>query len=131
MKALKIVGVLVLLYLIVAAYQMHQRFVSDDPKYVALRQVKIEQFSWRPGGFSTVLIADFKINNPTPHGLKDFVVSCTIYGRSGTAIATNSRTVYEVVSPKSVRAVKGLNMGLIDSQSTNASCEITDLSLAD
>jgi hypothetical protein len=97
-----------------------------DPREGVLRDVKLT-FHWSKGGFGSVMLADFKVDNPTAYRFKDFEVTCTDFGPSGTEIDSNKRTIYQVVVPKSSKSIKRVNMGFVHSQTSTSSCEITDL----
>jgi hypothetical protein len=97
-----------------------------EPKYAALKQAKLD-VSWNKGGFGSVMIADFKVQNPTPYRLKDLDIKCTNFGKSGTELDTNEKTVYDIIEPNSARLLKHVNMGFIHSQAASTSCEIVDL----
>jgi hypothetical protein len=99
---------------------------AADPKQVALRDVKLD-FKWAKGGFGSVMLADFTIDNPTPYTIKDIEVKCVHSAPSGTEIDSNTRTIYEMVKPKSKKVVRGFNMGLINSQASSSACRIEDL----
>jgi hypothetical protein len=99
---------------------------NPSPKDVALRDTKLD-FHWAKSGFGSVMIADFKVQNPTPYRFKDFEVTCTDYGKSGTEIDTNKKTIYEIVQPKSTKSVKHVNMGFMHSQTDTSGCQLTDL----
>jgi hypothetical protein len=97
-----------------------------DPKDALLRDVKLD-FNWTTGGFGNVMIADFTIKNPTQYRFKDFEIKCRHSAPSGTVIDSNTRTVYEIVEPKSTKVIKQMNMGFIQSQASRSGCKITDL----
>jgi hypothetical protein len=97
-----------------------------DPKEVLLRDVKLT-FKWYKEGFGNVMVADFTIKNPTQYRFKDFTIKCIHSGPSGTEIDSNTRTIYEVVQPKSTKVIKEMNMGFIHSQAARSGCGITDL----
>jgi|GEM_PF-748373 len=99
---------------------------SESPKEAALRQAKID-FKWKTGGFGSVMIADFTIQNPSNYAIKDLEVTCTHFASSGTKIDSNTRTIYELVPAKGKKIVKGFNMGMINSQASTSSCSVEDL----
>lgn len=99
-----------------------------DPKAILLRDVKLD-FDWRTDGFGSIMVADFTVKNPTAYRFKDFEIKCTHSAPSGTVIDSNTRTVYEVVEPKSTKVVTHMNMGFIDSQAESSKCRITDLTV--
>ena len=73
------------------------------------------------------MIANFKINNATDHGFKDFEITCEHYATSGTMIDRNTRTIYEVVKAHSKKSIPHFSMGFIHSQAKSSNCRITDL----
>jgi hypothetical protein len=97
-----------------------------QPKDVLLRDVKLN-FRWSKGAFGNVMLADFTIKNPTQYRFKDFEIKCTHSAASGTVIDSNTRTVYEIVEPKSTKVIRQMNMGFIHSQAAQSGCQITDL----
>jgi hypothetical protein len=99
-----------------------------DSKDVLLHAVKLD-FNWYKEGFWDVMIADFTIKNPTQYRFKDFEIKCTHTAPSGTVIDSNTRTIYEIVEPKSTKVIKRMNMGFIHSQAARSGCEITDLTV--
>lgn len=97
-----------------------------SPKDALMRDVKLD-FKGQKEGFGDVLTVDFTVHNPTQLRFKDFEVTCTHFAPSGTAIDSNTRTVYEIVQPKSTKHIYDFNMGFIATQSVSTSCKITDL----
>src|SRR5581483_4597954 len=62
---------------------------TPDPRRVLLSQVGLIGFSWRKEAFDTVMVASFAVTNPTEYGFRDFEVTCTHSGPSGTRIDSN------------------------------------------
>jgi hypothetical protein len=99
---------------------------AGDPKNTALRDTKLD-FRWNKSGFGSVMMADFKVHNPTLYRFKDFEITCTDFGASGTEIDRNKKVIYDIVQAKSTKSLKQVNMGFLHTQATSTSCEITDL----
>jgi hypothetical protein len=99
---------------------------TPDPKETLLRDVKLD-FKWRTDGFGNIMIADFTLKNPTQYRFKDFEIKCTHYAPSGTAIDSNTRTIYQTVEPNSKKVIMEMNMGFINSQASRSGCKISDL----
>ena len=99
----------------------------EEPKVVAMRDVKLKLNSWKKGGFDSIMLVNLTIENPTEYSVKDVSITCTHYAPSGTEIDSNSRTVYEVVPAKGRKAIREFNMGFIHSQASTTNCEIRDL----
>ena len=76
------------------------------------------------------MLADFVIRNNGPQSIKDVEIRCTHSANSGTAIDSNTRTIYEIVKPHAVKRVLKFSMGFISDQATSSSCVITDFTLA-
>jgi hypothetical protein len=131
--ALKLCLLLFVVYIGIQTIQTYNRAsgqAAGEPKYVVLRDAKLD-WKWKTGGFGTVMLADFTIQNPTAYSFKDFQIKCIHYGASGTEIDSNSQRIYEVVGAKSSKKLKGVNMGFIHSQAKTSACELTDLVIAD
>ncbi|MFZ5557226.1 MAG: hypothetical protein ACOZDY_10990 [Pseudomonadota bacterium] len=78
---------------------------------------------WSLGGFDTVLIVRFTLQNNSTAAMRDFVLECTTYGNSGTALNRRQQTLYEKLEPGK-KASFDLNMGLVNTQSAKASCHV-------
>lgn len=87
------------------------------------------QFRWRKEGFGNVLEADFTIHNKSNYDVKDIEIKCSLFGKSGTLIDSNTRTIYEIVKANSRKTFANFNMGFIHSQAASSSCEVTDLKI--
>lgn len=98
------------------------------PKEIALQEVKLD-FQGTLAGFGNVLEMDFTITNPTIYAVKDFQITCKHFAKSGTAIDSNTRTVYDVVPAKGKKKIRNFNMGFINSQTATSSCRIVNLVL--
>ncbi len=73
--------------------------------------------------------ANFTVENQSQYNIKDIEIKCTYFGKSGTAIDSNRRTIYDVVKAKSKKKFNKFNMGFIHTQANSSSCEITDLKI--
>jgi hypothetical protein len=86
----------------------------------------LETTSGRKEAFGT-MVADFIVHNPTEYRFKDFEITCTHAAPSGTVIDSNTRTIYEIVEPRSIKRAPNVDMGFIHSQAVRSVCKITDL----
>jgi len=86
--------------------------------------VSLKSFAWTKDALGVVFLATFTFENKGPTDVKDIEVTCTHYGASGTAIDTNTRTIYEIVKAKSSKTVRAFNMGFVHSQAASSSCRI-------
>lgn len=102
---------------------------APSPKEEAKNLVKIEKYDWEKGGFGNVLKADFVIKNDSEYTVKDIEIICDHYGKSGTKIDSNKRVINDIVEAKSTITFKKFNMGLINSQVDQSSCEISDFQI--
>ena len=91
----------------------------------AARNVEITKWSWKKGGFDSVMIATFTFKNNNDFPVKDITVRCEHEGPSGTTIDTNIRTIYERVEPHKKHTVRNFGMGFIHSQANRSSCAVT------
>lgn len=78
---------------------------------------------WELGGFGTVMIIRFTLQNNTGTPQKDFVIGCNTHGNSGTQLSALQRTLYERLEPGARRFFE-LNLGAVNSQSARASCGV-------
>lgn len=99
---------------------------NTSSKEEVLSSVKLK-YDWGKGGFDNVMEANFTIENQSKYNIKDVEIKCTHYGKSGTAIDSNTRTIYDIVKAKSKKRFDKFNMGFIHTQANSSSCEITDL----
>lgn len=99
------------------------------PKEEAQSQVQLENFEWTTGGFGNVMMADFKIKNDSKYLVKDIEITCTHTAKSGTVIDSNKRVIYDSVEAGATKKIKDFNMGFINSQANQSSCEITDFQI--
>lgn len=101
---------------------------GPSPKEQARKLVEFD-FQWSRGGFDTILMLNAKIQNKSRSGIKDFTITCSGYGASGTRIDSNQKTFYEVVHKGETRTFKELNMGFLNSQVHEARCGLADFVL--
>ncbi len=97
-----------------------------SPKEIALDSVDLK-FSWKTGGFGSVMEADFTISNNGDLDIKDIKIKCSHYSKSKTLIDSNSRTIYEVVEAKTQKQYLDFNMGFVHDQINSSSCSIINL----
>lgn len=84
------------------------------------------KWDWAKAGLGSVMVADFSITNHNAEAVKDIEITCTHFGKSGTEIDKNVRTIFEIVAPGKTVRVRHFNMGFIHSQAASSSCEVTD-----
>lgn len=101
---------------------------SISPVQEALSSAKL-QFTWRKAAFDNVMEANFTIENPSKYDIKDIQIKCTLFAKSGTAIDSNSRIIYDIVKSKGKKKISRFNMGFINTQANSSTCEITDLKI--
>ncbi len=91
---------------------------------------EVKSFAWHLGGFNTVMLINAKINNKSSVAVKDLTFECKTFSKSGTLLSRTSKVIYELIpAGKSIR-VKEFSMGFVNSQSSKAYCEVTDLVIA-
>lgn len=86
--------------------------------------VVVKKMSWRLGGFDSVLVVDMTIENKSSLNLKDFVLSCSTKGASGTELSDTKKTLYESIPAGKTKSFRDISMGFVSSQSKKAGCEI-------
>jgi len=98
------------------------------PKEKAMKHVEL-RYSWGRDPLDAVMIANFTINNISQYDIKDIEISCRHFGKSGTYIDKNTRTIFDVVPSNRAKTFGNFNMGFIHSQAHKSECEITDLKI--
>jgi hypothetical protein len=91
-----------------------------------LDNIRVEHVMWEKGGLGNVMIATFRIDNDNAVRIKDVEVTCRHMTNNGTFIDSNTRTIHEIIEPRSHFYVRGMNMGLIHSQANSTHCKATD-----
>lgn len=94
----------------------------------AIQGLKIDM-SWSRGGFNSVMLADFSIENRNDFDVKDIEITCTHSAKSGTVIGKSSKTIYEIFPARNFSSVNRFNMGFIHSQTESISCRCTGLKI--
>lgn len=92
---------------------------ATTPSALTLRDV-----AWSKTRYG-VLFAHFSVHNESHIAVKDFTISCSTYGESGTALGQVSKTIYEIVSAQSMKAYEGIEIGLVDRQAAIVQCQVT------
>jgi hypothetical protein len=87
-------------------------------------RMKISDQSWTTGGFDSIGMMTFTIENGNDYIVKDIGVLCRFSGNSGTHLGVRAHTVYETVKPKAKRKFAKVNIGFIPAQSARASCDL-------
>lgn len=105
-------------------YDLH-----SDPEYIAMTRqqgVKLSNMSWRMGGFDTVIVASFTIENARAITIKDVVVKCEVSAASGTMIAAPRATVLRAIPPGQKTSVRDLSIGFVPNgaQASAAKCYV-------
>jgi hypothetical protein len=96
------------------------RFLRDYPE----RFVELSKFSWKKGGFDTVMLANFTLASTLPFDVTDIVVSCSVSADSGTVLGRPQTTIYKRIAAGSKIRISELSLGFIHSQASSASCEV-------
>lgn len=90
----------------------------------ALSMTQLEFKGHKDGG---LLYVDFTVINNGSQQIKDIEIECVHNGKSGSRIDSNTRTIYDVVGPRSRKTFKRFSMGIIHSQATQTRCSISGL----
>jgi phosphopantothenoylcysteine synthetase/decarboxylase len=102
--------------------------VQNPTKTDILDKIKLE-FSWNSGGFGSIMIADFTIQNTSTLAIKDVVIVCDHYSKSDTKIDSNTREIYELFEANSQTHHPDFNMGFMHDQANSSLCYIKDFKL--
>ncbi len=98
---------------------------APDPHEEALAKLKLE-FDWKLGGFDNVILATFTVKNGNDFAVRDLQIRCEAFGKSGTRIDRNTRTIFDVVKAKGTKRLPEANIGFVNSQADKLSCQIID-----
>lgn len=90
---------------------------------IAPSNLKLD-FAWKLGGFDNVILATFTVKNENDFAVKDLQIRCEAFGKSGTKIDRNTRTIYDVVKAKGTKRLPEANLGLVNSQAERLACDI-------
>ena len=96
----------------------------------SIRDLVTLEFTWTRDAFDTIMVADLTITNGSHVDIKDVVVRCTHFTKTGTKIDTNTETVYEVIKSNTSGFFPSVQMGFLHSAATKSSCGIKDFLLA-
>jgi hypothetical protein len=91
-----------------------------------IAEIRVGNLRWSKEGFGNVMEASFSITNQNRYPVKDLVVKCIHFAPSGSAIDSNTRTVYQRIPVGQTILVHELNMGFIHTQATRSYCSVTD-----
>jgi hypothetical protein len=88
------------------------------------RRSRSKKMTWSKGGFGSVMVASFTIQNDNDFSVKDLVIGCSLIGNSGTRIGSVTKTLYETVPKHSTKAFGDVNFGFVNEQARRAECEV-------
>jgi hypothetical protein len=87
-------------------------------------RLTMKGMTWSLSGFKNVGIVNVTIENANDFAVKDVGIRCYFSGKSGTQLSSNNHTIFDTIPAKAKKAFKEVNVGLIDSQSATASCNV-------
>lgn len=86
--------------------------------------LKLTIVEWELGGFDTVFIGTFRVENRSDKPIKDIEIRCATQGASGTALSSVTKTIFETVPAKGKKTFSKVSMGFVDPQSSRAGCAV-------
>jgi hypothetical protein len=102
-----------------------RRALAEAKKRLSPEQaMTLSNFRWEAGGFGSVGIATFAIENNNDFAVKDIRLRCAFDAASGTQVSQTFPVIYDTVKPKGKRTFSKVNLGLIHSQSAKALCTV-------
>lgn len=107
-----------------AANEAAKRRWAELDRIEQIQNIKITKWSWKKGGFDSVMLATFTIQNTNAFSVKDIRIHCEHSAPSGTLIDSSSQTIYEAIKVGASRTFKEVNMGFVHSQAKSSSCSI-------
>ena len=103
-------------------YGIHQIGKEETHK---LANISTRVTDWRRGGFNSVLLVDFVIQNTNNFAIKDIRVECVGFSASGKEIDSNTEDIYDIIPAKGNLILKDFNMGFLHPQVTRIKCLVT------
>jgi hypothetical protein len=88
------------------------------------RLITIQDQAWALGGLENVLTVKLKLKNTGSVALKDFVIGCIAVADSGTVLGTPRTTLYQALRPGQTKTFYGISVGLVNSQTSRAACNV-------
>ena len=73
-------------------------------------------------GRDGIFKADLKISNPNDFDVKDIKVHCIPFANSGTDLAPQNVTIYEIIPRKGTKTFRGFTVGVWPAQAKTAGC---------
>ena len=102
----------------------HAAPAPPDPNVTVMADTKVASYCYS----GSVLLCDFTVsNNNSDFFIKDIEITCKAFGKSGTEIDSNKRTIYDKVESNSKKRFPKFNMGFVHSQAVSSSCWISKL----
>jgi len=119
-----------------AAFQIVSKLIENPAAFSAplsphadtVKAVKLTDWDWQETRLGMVSV-DAHIVNLSKHNVKDIVITCAQFGKSGTKIKAVNETLFQVLNAGEAVDVKEWNMGFMDNQTDSVSCKVTGLTL--
>lgn len=102
---------------------------SSARKQIAKPLVTIQNLTWMEPASASAMNADLKIKNASQYTIKDIVIRCGYYDKSGTDIVSNTETIYGLIKPNTSKMFKNVKMRIINSQAEKNGCAVLDFKL--
>lgn len=96
----------------------NEQQASNPSKYLSINET-----TWNKGGFGTVGIHNFSIQNDADISFKDIVIRVDYFSETGTFLGRSVRTIYKQIASKQTINIVELNTGFIPTDAS--SCKIT------
>lgn len=87
-------------------------------------RLAMKAMTWSLGGFKNVGVVNVTIENANDFAVKDVGIRCYFSGKSGTELSARSHTIFDSIPAKAKKAFNEVNVGLVNSQSAQARCNI-------
>lgn len=116
-------------------YARRRRAAADEvAKVEHLREnpeqgAVVERIHPRKEAFGNVFVVDVTLRNDSLSNLKDFRITCRSRGRSGTELSNTTRVIYDVVTARSTRTFRELNLGFVNRQAASTACHVDNASI--
>ena len=86
--------------------------------------MEIVKQSWRKDVFGTMATINITVKNTAPFDIKDIIIRCHFYAKSGTKVNSSKHTIYEIIEPGSTKKFRNVNLGFINPQASRGGCQV-------
>lgn len=88
---------------------------------IQMPSLAMSDFQWSRSKYGTLFVS-FVLRNNSDSLIKDFTITCGMYGVSGTKIGSAAKTFYEIMPSNGIREYEGIEIGPLHNQARIIRC---------